>query len=95
MTNPPYDRAAAFVAQALRLTRPASQVSLLLHHKFDTGGSDRRQSLFRDNPAFACKLVLTRRPYWVAERTASPRFSYAWYCWDHANRHPPATLWGR
>ena len=86
ITNPPYDRAQEWCERALEITRGLGFVCMLLRNEFDCAKT--RRHLFRDHPAFAVKVVLTKRPRWhwpgKTEDTASPRHNYAWYVWDWA-----------
>lgn len=97
ITNPPYNLATEFCEQALRLMEPvAGFVALLLRTDFDHAKS--RAHLFRDCPAFAKKLVLTRRIVWFepapGEKGKSPSFNHAWYCWDWTHDGPPTICYG-
>ena len=63
ITNPPYDLATEFIEHALRLMEPVGGlVAMLLRTDFDHAKS--RSHLFRYCPAFAKKLVLTKRIKW-------------------------------
>jgi hypothetical protein len=83
VTNPPYDRAEAFIRKALDLTARASgMVAMLLRNEYDCAAG--RRDLF-ERESFAAKLVLTKRPRWLdalAQHSASPRHNFAWYVWD-------------
>ena len=97
ITNPPYEFAAEFCEQALRLTEPdGGMVAMLLRTDFDHAKS--RTHLFRDNPAFAKKLVLMKRIAWFVEADgkpkASPSFNHAWYIWDWKHSGPPSIGYG-
>jgi hypothetical protein len=62
-TNPPYDRAEAFIRKALDLTqRSGGMVAMLLRNEYDCAAG--RRDLF-EREAFASKLVLTKRPRWL------------------------------
>jgi hypothetical protein len=93
ITNPPYgDDAERFVRHALKLTKPdQGVVAVLCRHEWSCAKG--RADLFRDNPAYAGKITLLYRPRWIEPvpgvKQSSPRFSYAWYLWDHA-RDPSA-----
>jgi len=90
VTNPPFALAAPFIARAIELTRErGGKVAMLQRHEFDA--PRRNRPLFE--PPFATKLILPRRPRWSDEDTASPRFPYAWYLWDWAQRGPPVIRW--
>lgn len=91
VTNPPYANGGEFVAHAIDLTRATKgQVWMLLRHEFDCAATRRRLFLHR---AFACKLVLTRRPRWDwwtdKPSKASPRHNFAWFGWDWLHEGPP------
>lgn len=87
VTNPPYgDLAEAFVRHALKLMEPRQGVvSVLCRHEWDCAKG--RADIF-DHPAFDNKLTMRFRPVWIekkaGEKSASPRFSYAWFTWDFA-----------
>jgi hypothetical protein len=89
VTNPPYELGTQFCEHALRLMQAArGVVAMLLRVDFDSAKG--RANLFRDNPAWAKKLVLTKRIVWF-EGGKSPSFNHAWYIWDW--RHSgPATI---
>lgn len=97
ITNPPYNRAEQFCAHALELTRPVKgYVAMLLRADFDHAQS--RKYLFRDCPAFAKKIALTRRIVWFVEADgkpkASPSYNHAWYLWDWSHEGPPTIAYG-
>jgi hypothetical protein len=78
VTNPPYELAQQFIEHALRITEPhRGLVAMLLRCDFDSART--RQHLFAQCPAFAKKLVLTKRIVWFAPAKASPSFNHAWY----------------
>lgn len=80
-TNPPYSLQDQFIAHALELMRPvAGMVCMLLNHQADTAAC--RNQFFRDCPAFAGKLTLTKRIAWFGGSGA--RKNHAWYVWDFA-----------
>lgn len=85
ISNPPYGKDAdRAVRKALKLMEPeAGYVAFLMRHDWDTAKG--RADLF-DHPAFMAKITLRFRPVWIekkpGEKSASPRFSYAWYVWD-------------
>jgi hypothetical protein len=87
ITNPPFGSggrlAVAFIDQALKLTKPhGGKVAMLLRVDFDSAKGRRR--LFADHPAFACKLVLTKRIRWtnLPQSAAGPTQNHAWFLWD-------------
>jgi hypothetical protein len=80
ITNPPYNFAEAFIRRALDVAQSVQgQVAMLLRNEYDCAAT--RVDLFR-HPYFTFKLVLTKRPHWIAGTTGSPRHNYAWYVWD-------------
>ncbi len=88
-SNPPYGTggrlACQFIEHALELT---PMVVMLLRIDFDSGKT--RTSLFRDNPAFALKIVLLDRIAWFPGKVG-PSTNHAWFVWH--NRHKgPATI---
>lgn len=96
VTNPPYNRAEAFIKRALYLTssvtaRPGGKVVMLLRNEYDSAST--RQHLFSKCPQFALKLVLTRRPKWFADDKASPRHNFSWFVWDWAHEGPAEIRW--
>lgn len=89
VTNPPFGNggrlAVAFIKRALDLTKPElGKVAMLLRVDFDSAAG--RRPLFADHPAFAAKLILTRRIRWsnVQQYAAGPTQNHAWYVWDWA-----------
>ena len=76
VTNPPNNLAEEFLREALKLT---SNVAMLFRHEFDCAAS--RADLYR-LPNFVGKIVLTKRPRWIADSTGSPRHNWAWSIWD-------------
>jgi len=94
ITNPPYDLATEFIERALAVANIRhGQVMMLLRTDFDHAKS--RRHLFADCPAFAKKLVLTRRIRWFEdERKASPSFNHAWFIWDWEHVGPPTLAYG-
>ena len=80
-TNPPYGKgnrdAVRFAERALR--RCPGCVALLLTAKFDFGKT--RNHLFRDNPRFMAKVVLTDRIQWFPGDTTGTE-DHAWYVWS-------------
>ena len=80
ITNPPYHIADRFIRQALRLMALRhGLVAMLLRNEFDC--AQKRADLFSNCLHFDTKLVLTRRPRWIAGSTGSPRHNYAWFIW--------------
>jgi hypothetical protein len=81
VTNPPFNLAREFVVRALELTRPVKgKVAILQRHEFDAPRGN--HALFQLTGGV--KLILHKRPRWSEEDKASPRFPYAWFCWDWA-----------
>jgi len=96
-TNPPYELAREFCEHALRLMQPVNgSVAMLLRTDFDHASS--RGHLFKTCPAFAKKIVLTKRIAWFVEENGkpkgSPSFNHAWYIWDHKHEGPPTIAYG-
>jgi hypothetical protein len=94
ITNPPYGTggglAVRFCWHALRLMEPGKGiVAMLLRDDFDSAGG--RQQLFKYNPAWHKKIVLTERLRWtnLEQKKAGPSNNHAWYIWDWA-RDPSA-----
>jgi hypothetical protein len=88
VTNPPFGRggrlAVAFIEHALELV---PLVVMLLRIDFDSGRT--RTHLFRDNPAFAQKIVLLHRIVWFeCEDAAGPSENHCWALWDRRHRGP-------
>ena len=84
VTNPPFDRIDAFIRHALELTRPPrGMVAMLGRHELDCAAG-------RRDPPFAVKIVLTRRPRWVARHPgdSSPRHNFSWFVWDWEHAGP-------
>ena len=97
ITNPPYELATEFCEHALRLMEPVGGfVAMLLRTDFDHAKS--RSHLFRDCPAFAKKLVLTKRIVWFepepGAKGKSPSFNHAWFCWDWTHEGAPILAYG-
>jgi hypothetical protein len=101
ITNPPYDRADAFVERALMLTAGDGVVAMLLPVAWDSAKTRRR--FFADHPAFRCKLVLTSRIQWFdpppaqpgQPKPAGPSENHAWFVWDWdwSWSGPPEIAW--
>lgn len=88
ITNPPYKTATAFIEHALSLTkRTKGFVAMLLRTDFDHAKG--RRNLFAENPAFAKKLVLTKRIQWFEDAKASPSENHAWFIFDWRHEGPP------
>jgi hypothetical protein len=93
VTNPPYGTlgrlAEAFIAHALKLV---PFVAMLLRVDFDSAKT--RQHLFRDNRAFAGKLILLDRIKWF-EGPSCPSDNHAWFIFDRGHRGPPVIRYTR
>ncbi len=88
VTNPPYTLAKEFIELSLSLTsEKKGMVAMLLRTDFDHAKT--RKRLFADHPAFAKKLVLTKRIRWIEGSTGSPSFNHAWMIWDWEHKGPP------
>jgi hypothetical protein len=88
ITNPPYAHAKEFIEHALRLTEPTQGLfAMLLRTDYDHAQT--RTHLFADCPAFAKKLVLTKRIVWFDDPRAAPSFNHAWFIWDWRHRGLP------
>ena len=87
VTNPPYTSAALFIEHGLRLMSDVGKVAMLLRTDFDHAQT--RRHLFADCPAFARKVVLTKRIRWFEKSTGSPSFNHAWYIWDWRHHGKP------
>jgi hypothetical protein len=83
----PYISATQFIEHALRLMSGGGKVAMLLRTDFDH--ATRRRHLFSDCPAFARKIVLTKRIRWIESSTGQPSFNHAWYIWDHKHAGEP------
>jgi hypothetical protein len=87
ITNPPYGKsgklAVQFIEHALQL---APIVAMLLRVDFDSGRT--RQHLFRNCPAFACKVTLLDRIEWFPGEYGSST-NHAWFIWDREHNGPP------
>ncbi len=97
ITNPPYDQAQEFCERALtHMEGVGGTVAMLLRTDFDHAKS--RAHLFRDCPAFAKKVVLTKRIAWFVEANgrpkASPSFNHSWWIWDWTHEGPPTIAYG-
>jgi hypothetical protein len=91
VTNPPYGKqnrqAVRFANIALKACK--GFVALLLTAKFDSGST--RAHLFRDNPRFAAKIVLTDRISFLLNDESGTE-DHAWYVWTEAPRLPRAPI---
>lgn len=92
ITNPPYELGTQFCEHALKLMEPCGGVvAMLMRTDFDHAKT--RSHLFRDCPAFAKKVVLTRRIVWFepepGAKGKSPSFNHAWFIWDWKHEGPP------
>ena len=89
VTNPPYNMAQDFIEHALSLMQfEKGFVAMLLRTDFDHAKS--RRNLFAEHPAFAKKLVLTKRIQWFEDSKSSPSFNHAWFIWDWQHQGAPA-----
>lgn len=88
VTNPPYgEMVEKFIRHGLALMKPVKgQLALFLRNEYDCGKN--RMDLF-GLPPFHKKIVVTKRPKWIAGSTGSPRHNYAWFIWDwrHISGH--------
>jgi hypothetical protein len=94
VTNPPYEYGSAqqFIERSLELTKPfGGGVAMLLKVDYDSGIT--RRHLFADCPAFALKLVLTKRIVWFEPKIASASENHAWFLrsWRHVGA--PTIAW--
>lgn len=87
VTNPPYEQATQFIEHALALMQPAGYVAMLLRTDFDHAKT--RKHLFSGHPAFAKKVVLTKRIKWFEDSKGQPSFNHAWFIWDWEHSGPP------
>jgi hypothetical protein len=95
VTNPPFAETLAdqFIEHALLLTKPfGGRVAMLLRHEFDCASS--RKPIF-GQPPFAMKIVLLKRPRWIAGTDGSPRHNYAWYVWDWSWNKSPVIVYDK
>lgn len=96
-TKPPYGKGGRlgvrFIERALEVTRPyLGRVAMLLPVDYDSAKT--RQHVFGDHPAFAGKIVLTRRIIWVEAPGASPSANHAWFFWSWSNQGAPTIAYG-
>lgn len=87
ITNPPYEKAQAFIQHAIKLTMGNGLVAMLLRTDFDHAKT--RAHLFSMSPRFAKKVVLRRRIRWFEDSKGSPSFNHAWFIWDWKHSGPP------
>jgi hypothetical protein len=87
VTNPPYGRgnrlAVKFIEAGLRRIANRGMLALLLPVDFDSAKT--RSHLFRDNPYFTGKVVLTRRIVWFERSDGekeAPKENHAWFIWS-------------
>lgn len=97
ITNPPYglrgETAVAFIRSGLRRTADYGFLALLLPIDFDSG--KKRAEFFGDCPAFAAKIVLTKRIKWF-DGPSSPSQNHAWFLWQRTwlgERQSPRLLY--
>jgi hypothetical protein len=92
VSNPPFNLAQRFIERALDLTTPSRGfVAMLLRTDYDHAKG--RRHLFADNPAFAKRIVLTKRIVWFVDPLtgkpkASPSENHSWFLFDHTHRGP-------
>jgi hypothetical protein len=90
ITNPPYGArntlAVKFVELSLERIGDSGLVAMLLPSDFDAAAG--RRSLFKDCPAFAAKIVLTKRIVWFTREQGgeSPKENHAWFVWRRPAR---------
>lgn len=92
ITNPPYELATEFVQHALNLMEPHGIIAMLLRTDFDHAKT--RADLFGQHPAFAKKVVLTKRIKWFEDSKGSPSFNHAWFIWNWGHSGPPTLAYG-
>lgn len=93
VTNPPYESAQAFIEHALwHTTYCNGLVAMLLRTDFDHAKT--RSALFAGHPAFAKKVVLTKRIRWFEDSQGSPSFNHAWFIWDWTHKGAPTLAYG-
>jgi hypothetical protein len=93
VTNPPYGIGQAFIEHALALTKPVGGVvAMLLRCDYDHAKT--RQHLFGKCPAFAKKLILTKRIVWFDDLKAAPSFNHAWFLFDWQHKGAPTVAYG-
>lgn len=93
ITNPPYDKAEAFIRRCLGY-EDIRFVAMVLRSEF--AAASKRVDLFVDQP-FAFEIKLTTRPrwdWWFRDKPeASPRHNFSWFCWDRDWADPPTIYW--
>lgn len=91
-TNPPYDVSQAFVEKALDLMRPVNGMVFMLM-RVDWDSAKTRRHLFADCPAWARKVVLTKRILWFqpepGAKGKSPSENHCWMIWDWKHKGAP------
>jgi len=93
ITNPPYEDAVQFIGRALdRTEHLGGLVAMLLRTDFDHAKT--RWCFFGGHPAFAKKLVLTKRIKWFEDSKGQPSFNHAWFIWDWRHKGPPTLAYG-
>ena len=93
ITNPPYVLATEFIDHALELMKPIpGTVAMLLRTDFDHAKT--REWAFSRHPAFAKKVVLTKRIQWFEDSKGSPSFNHAWFIWDWKHQGAPTLAYG-
>jgi hypothetical protein len=98
VTNPPCGvqgkLAEQFIAQAPAFTKPRlGAVAMLLKIDFDSGST--RRPFFAGCPAWAIKLVLTRRIMWFESTNGmGPSENHAWYIWSWQPHDGPRIFYG-
>lgn len=91
-TNPPYNKATEFVEHALELMKPVGGVvAMLLRTDFDHAKT--RRHLFAEHPAFAKKIILTKRIVWFERPGAAPSFNHAWFVFSWKHSGAPVITW--
>jgi hypothetical protein len=93
ITNPAYGErnklAEKFAEAGLQWIAPSGLLALLLTSDFDSGVTRRR--LFADCPAFAGKIVLTKRIKWFEPppgvHKKNPKERHSWFIWRCPRTH--------
>jgi hypothetical protein len=87
VTNPPYGPNGRLAVRFIERARTLVPfVAMLLKVDFDSGRT--RVHLFRDCPAFACKLTLLDRIEWFAGDYGSST-NHSWFIWDRTHSGSP------